>query len=134
MLAQRRVGGPVRRQQLDRYHAVEVYLACEVHDAHATTAQLTIDRITAGQRELKREEELIDGRLRCSHGSSLKRHSSIRYGGLARRTRPWQLLPITPPGGSSHAGICDRAVGHQSALDHWWSGFPPPGHGARAAG
>ncbi len=44
------------RQRLDGDIAVELHVAREIHDAHAATAKLALQRVFAGERGLQVEE------------------------------------------------------------------------------
>jgi hypothetical protein len=56
----------LRRQQLDRDEPIQVHFPGEVHDAHAAAAQLAVDGVPAGERDLERQEQKVDGgRTRC---------------------------------------------------------------------
>ena len=51
-----------RRVAIQRVgRAIEVHFPGEIDDAHATAAELAVDRVAAGERRLEREEERIDG-------------------------------------------------------------------------
>ena len=54
--------GELRRQHLDRDLAREPNLAREIHDAHAAAAELALERVLAGERGLKLDEEVVWGR------------------------------------------------------------------------
>src|SRR6185295_17622534 len=52
----RRVGGEIRRQNLDRDVAIEPHVAREVDDPHSATAELALERVLTGQGGLQIEE------------------------------------------------------------------------------
>ena len=55
-VARLRIAGQVRRQDLDGDVAVELHVAREVHHAHASAAELALERVLAGQGGLQIEE------------------------------------------------------------------------------
>jgi len=58
-VAQVRITGVVRRQQLDRHEPVEPDLTGEIHDPHSAAPELALQRITAGERGLELEEKAV---------------------------------------------------------------------------
>ena len=60
-LPQRRVPRLGGREQLDRDRPIEPHLPRQVHDPHAATPQLALERVAPGHGGLEREEEGIGG-------------------------------------------------------------------------
>ena len=58
-LAEGRLGGEDRREELDGHRTIECDVPREVHHTHPAPPQLVIERVLAGEDALELEEELV---------------------------------------------------------------------------
>jgi hypothetical protein len=73
-------GREMRREQFDRDGAVERHIPGQQHDPHATSPELALDRIAAGEHFLQRQAFGVD---RCRHVSSSYERSVRAFRGTA---------------------------------------------------
>src|SRR5206468_4009392 len=103
-LPQRRVPRLGGREQLDRDRPIEPHFPRQVHDPHAATPQLALERVAPGHGGLEREEEGIGGGSGGGHGGVRREGpgASERLGDEAEGTEA-AAAPATTAG-AAHAG------------------------------